>query len=440
MGERRKKRIYERNIYYTVLKYYVGFFYRLSYGKREYYGIEKLPSDGALIFASNHTNGLMDALAVLDLDNRPKVFVARSDIFKKPLLARLFFFLRIMPINRIRDGRNTLKYNDEIIKRSAEVLKNDVPFVILPEGTHRPMHSLLPLGKGIFRIALLANEEIAGEKPVYIVPMGLEYGSFFRYRSSLLLQIGDPINVTQYVASHPRAEEQPVIMNDLKEKLQKTMKELILYIPDDTHYDATWELCNMSCYKRITQLKLNYNCLRDRLTANKQTVRKILEKRESDPRESEKMLKEISLFANERIKRRISMASVANPRLGLFLFFRIFLLITLFPYFIACTALSAPTLFVSHLICLKTEDRAFHNSVRYVALLLLWTLSLLIIISVLFGFVKWKFALAAVIVFLPAPLFFYQYYKWFRITRSDIRWLLSKDLRKARERFVRWIL
>ena len=440
MGERRKKRIYERNIYYTVLKYYVGFFYRLSYGKREYYGIEKLPSDGALIFASNHTNGLMDALAVLDLDNRPKVFVARSDIFKKPLLARLFFFLRIMPINRIRDGRNTLKYNDEIIKRSAEVLKNDVPFVILPEGTHRPMHSLLPLGKGIFRIALLANEEIAGEKPVYIVPMGLEYGSFFRYRSSLLLQIGDPINVTQYVASHPRAEEQPVIMNDLKEKLQKTMKELILYIPDDTHYDATWELCNMSCYRRITQLKLNYNCLRDRLTANKQTVRKILEKRESDPRESEKMLKEISLFANERIKRRISMASVANPRLGLFLFFRIFLLITLFTYFIACTALSAPTLFVSHLICLKTEDRAFHNSVRYVALLLLWTLSLLIIISVLFGFVKWKFALAAVIVFLPAPLFFYQYYKWFRITRSDIRWLLSKDLRKARERFVRWIL
>ncbi len=438
MGEKRKKRIYERNIYYTVLKYYVGLFFRLSYGKREYHGIEKLPADGALIFAPNHTNALMDAMAVLDLDNRPKVFVARADIFRKPLFARFFFFLRIMPINRIRDGRNTLKYNDEIIKRSAEVLKNNVPFVILPEGSHRPMHSLLPLGKGIFRIALLANEEIAGERPVYIVPMGLEYGNFFRYRSSLLLQIGDPINVTQYVAFRPGIER-PVIMNDLKEKLQKTMKELILYIPDDTHYHATWELCNMSCYRRIKQLKLNHNCLRDRLTANKHTVSLILKKRGEDPQTSDNILKEIALFADKRKKRRISMASVANPHPRFSLFSRIFLLLILFPYFIACTALSAPTLFVTRLICSRMEDRAFHNSVRYVTTLLLWTLTLVIFISVAFGLVKWEFALAALAVFLPAPLFFYQYYKWFRIAWSDIRWLMDRDLRRAKERFVQWI-
>ena len=178
MGERRKKRIYERNIYYTVLKYYVGFFYRLSYGKREYYGIEKLPSDGALIFASNHTNGLMDALAVLDLDNRPKVFVARSDIFKKPLLARLFFFLRIMPINRIRDGRNTLKYNDEIIKRSAEVLKNDVPFVILPEGTHRPMHSLLPRVRVFSVLPCWPMKKLPGKNRFTLYPWDLNTGVF----------------------------------------------------------------------------------------------------------------------------------------------------------------------------------------------------------------------------------------------------------------------
>ncbi|HQB24056.1 MAG TPA: 1-acyl-sn-glycerol-3-phosphate acyltransferase, partial [Bacteroidales bacterium] len=64
--------------------------------------------------------------------------------------------------------------------------KNKVPFVIAPEGTHRPMHSLLPFGKGVFRIALLANEELQGEKQVYIVPVGLEYGSFFVYRPSRL--------------------------------------------------------------------------------------------------------------------------------------------------------------------------------------------------------------------------------------------------------------
>jgi hypothetical protein len=85
------------------------------------------------------------------------------------------------------------------------------------------------------------------------------------------------------------------------------------------------------------------------------------------------------------------------------------------------------------------EDRAFHNSVRYVTTLLLWTLTLVIFISVAFGLVKWEFALAALAVFLPAPLFFYQYYKWFRIAWSDIRWLMDRDLRRAKERFVQWI-
>jgi len=439
MGRKRKKRIYERNLYYTVLKYYVGLFFRLSYGKREYYGIEKLPGDGALIFAPNHTNALMDALAVLEVDNRPKVFVARADIFKKPLMAKIFFFLRIMPINRIRDGRSTLKYNDETIKRSAEVLKNDVPFVILPEGTHRPMHNLLPLGKGIFRIALLANEEIAGEKPVYIVPMGIEYGNFFRYRSSLLLQIGDPINVTRHVADHPD-REQPVIMNDLKEKLQETMKDLILHIPDDVHYDATLELCNMSCHNRIRQLDLNHNRLKDRLVANKQTVGLIMEKRKEDPDTATGILEEIAGFAEKRKRKRISMASVGNPRPRLSLASRLFLLVILLPYFIACTLLSTPTLLLSYAICSKMEDKAFHNSVRFVVMLLIWTLTYVVLVSFLFGFAVWEQALAASVLLLPAPLFFYQYHKWFRIARSDFRWILSRDLREAKERFIKWIL
>ncbi|MBP6868385.1 MAG: 1-acyl-sn-glycerol-3-phosphate acyltransferase [Bacteroidales bacterium] len=439
MGKKRKKRIYERNIYYTVLKYYVGLFYRMSYGKREYHGIEKLPADGALIFAPNHTNALMDAMAVLELDHRPKVFVARADIFKKPLLARIFFFLRIMPINRIRDGRSTLKDNDQVIKNSAEVLKNNVPFVILPEGTHRPMHSLLPLGKGIFRIALLANEEIAGEKPVYIIPMGLEYGNFFRYRSSLLLQIGDPINVTQYVAAHPDSED-PVIMNELKEKLEAAIKELILYIPDDSLYNATLELCNMSCSRRIMQLGLNSNSLKDRLTTNQNTVRLIRERRERDPKTSELILEEIGRFAFMRKRKRISMASVANPRPGLSLASRLFLLVLLFPYFLACTVISGPTLLLTRLICSRMEDQAFHNSVRYVTTLLVWTLTVLVSFFVLFGLVAWEYALAATIVLIPAPMVFYQYYKWFRTARSDFRWLRAGEMRKDKERFVQWIL
>jgi 1-acyl-sn-glycerol-3-phosphate acyltransferase len=381
----------------------------------------------------------MDALAVLDLDARPKVFVARADIFRKPLLAKIFFFLRIMPINRIRDGRNTLKKNDEVIKRSAEVLCHNVPFVILPEGTHRPMHSLLPLGKGIFRIALLANEEIAGEKPVYIVPIGIEHGNFFRYRSSLLLQIGHPIDVTAFVKANPGKEE-PVIMNDLKEKLQEDLKELILYIPDDAHYDATLELCNMSCHDRIEQLSLQHRVLKNRLTANRYTVKLIETRREADPENTGNILEEIAGFAETRKRKRISMASVSNPNPGITIIYRFLLLLLLFPFFVVSTILYAPTLLASCLFCSRIEDHAFHNSVRFVTTLLLWTITFVVFAITVFGIFEWELALALSLVFMPSPLTFYQYYKWFRTIRSDIRWILAKDLRNAKKRFVEWIL
>ena len=441
----RKRRIYEWNWAYWFFKPYVMLMYRLSYGRREYHGLEKIPVNQPIIYAPNHTSALMDAMSVLDIDTSAKVFVARADMFKNPLFAKILFFLRIMPIHRIRDGRSSLKNNEEIIQESVEVLRNNVPFVIAPEGTHRPMHNLLPLGKGIFRIALLANEELNKPQPdldsarqVHIVPVGLEYGHFFRYRTSLLCQIGDPINVTQYVADNPD-KEQPVLMNELKELLEEGLKELILYIPDDDDYTATWELCGLSAHNRIKQMGLCKRSLKDRLQANRQTVQLVLEKKEIAPEESKHMLEEIARFAQKRRQKRISMTSVANPAPLVALLTRIPLLILLFPYFVACTVPALPTLFLTWFICSKMEDRAFHNSVRYIITMVLWTLTVIIAIPLLFILLPWPLSLLLLLLGLPAPFFFYQYNKWFRIARSNIRWLLSRDLRKDKKRFVNWI-
>ena len=74
-----------------------------------------------------------------------------------PVLRKILTFLKIMPINRVRDGFRSVINTEETIEKSIEVLNNRVPFCILPEGMHRPMHSMLPLGKGISRIAYGAN-------------------------------------------------------------------------------------------------------------------------------------------------------------------------------------------------------------------------------------------------------------------------------------------
>ncbi|MBR5056166.1 MAG: 1-acyl-sn-glycerol-3-phosphate acyltransferase, partial [Bacteroidales bacterium] len=147
------KKIYENGWWYDHLRYITDAYKRASYRRLKFEGIEKIPSDGSVIYAPNHCCALMDPLAVLIMKHEPVVFVARADIFSKPAIAKILNFLKIMPINRIRDGLRSVAHTAEAIDKSIEVLNNGTKFCILSEGTHRPMHSLLPIGKGIARVA-----------------------------------------------------------------------------------------------------------------------------------------------------------------------------------------------------------------------------------------------------------------------------------------------
>ena len=229
-------KIQDKDRLYLFLRPYVDWLFRRSYREFHYIGKENIPTDGAIIFAPNHTNALCDAMCILGIDRRQKVFVARADIFKDPKRARILTWLKIMPINRVRDGLDEVRHNDETINKAVDTLRDGVPFCILPEGTHRPMHSLLPLNKGIFRIALQANETFGAEKPIYIVPVGLEYGDYYHLWDSVTVNIGKPINVTNFCRQHAELTY-PQQMMALREELTLRIRELILWVPDDEHYD-----------------------------------------------------------------------------------------------------------------------------------------------------------------------------------------------------------
>ena len=87
--------------------------------------------------------------------------------------------------------------NDEMMDRAVEVLHAGVPFCILPEGRHRRKHALLPLQKGIFHIALRAIEGEDNDRPLYIVPIGLDYSDWYHYWGELTVKIGKPIDVDE---------------------------------------------------------------------------------------------------------------------------------------------------------------------------------------------------------------------------------------------------
>lgn len=243
--------IQEKDRIYDFFHPLVNRMFRCSFRHITYIGKENIPTDGAVIFAPNHVNALCDAMAILTIDNKRKVFVARADMFKNKKAAWLLNGLKIMPIRRMRDGANEVLKNDETEDKAIATLHDGVPFCILPEGTHRPMHSLLPLGKGVFRIALRAYEEFGQEKPIYIVPVGLEYGDYFHLWNTLYINIGKPINISQQIRdfesklepgdsiqqSHTRA----ILINELRDILTQRMREQIMWVPDDEHYDENFK-------------------------------------------------------------------------------------------------------------------------------------------------------------------------------------------------------
>lgn len=425
------KKIQDYNRWYHLLRYYVDFVLRLSYRAIRYVGRENIPTDGAVIYAPNHTNALMDALVILAMDRKAKVFVARADIFKKPVLSKTFSFLKIMPIMRMRDGIDEVKKNTETIERAVDVLRDKVPFCIFPEGTHQTKHSSLPLSKGIFRIAFQA-QELMPDMPLYIVPVGLRYGSFFRFRSTVRVQVGEPINVGEFIATHDEMTPQEQ-MNAMKDVLALRMQQSTLYIPNDEDYDATYDICAAVVKQRVDEINKQGHRLRGMeayFEANNITVRQILRLKEENPEKAARLLSLGREAANIRKANNISLSSVSIKYPFWSRVLKTLVLIAKLPYNIPVTILTLPIKLLCAYLFTKLKDYAFRNSIRYLANLVLWPILMIIYSIIAFVCLPWQWALPIVLLLLPAPIVAHETYRLVRIMISDTKLLLNKDLRE----------
>ncbi len=429
----RSGKIQERDWLYVFLRHYVDLVVRLSYRELRYVGRERIPTDGAIIYAPNHTNALMDAMVILAMDRKPKVFVARADIFRNPTLAKILTFLKIMPIMRQRDGMEQVRKNNETIERAVDVLRDRVPFCIFPEGQHQTKYSSLPLSKGIFRIAFQA-QKMMPETPLYIVPVGLRYGNFFRFRSTVRVQIGEPINVGDYIASHGDMSEQEQ-MNGVKSLLTERLQRSILYIPDDEDYYPTYEICAAVAGGRIRQMRgessqwSRMRGLDAYFEANNRTVAQIVAMKEREPQRAQELLALGRKAYDLRCESGISLSSVAIRYPFMSRLLKGLVLILLLPYSIPASILTLPINGLCQYLFGKLKDPAFRNSVRYLVNLVLWLVLMVIYSVVAYILLPWQWALAVTSALLPAPIIAHETWRLLRLVVSDTKLLFNSRLR-----------
>ena len=423
-----RKNIYDKDLGYSILKPIVDWNAKHSYRKIEVTGKENIPTDGAVIIAPNHCNTLMDALVILQAFKDESVFGARADIFNKPFIAKIMTFVRILPMVRQRDGlRNVLKNNEtqEII---VDTLENKVRFCMYPEGRHRPAHSLQTLGKGTFRAALAANSKFGDTMPVYIVPTGIEYGDYFRYRSTCLITFGEAINVTEFVKGL-NVENEVQMIEPLRKELSSRMSKLITFIKDDEQLYNKWALTKMLAADKGLRYGDFGRSLHKGMLANREIVAEIEKACENKPEEMENLLEKVAEFDKKRRKKGISIYSFRKKNEALNAVGKAFAALIGLPYWIFSAIVSSPMWLTYNLLRSKTRDKAFHNTVGFGVKLALGTILLITYAILAFCLLPWPYALALTLLTIPSYSYFFDYIEGMRRYISDLKLLGEKKLR-----------
>ena len=107
---------------------------------------------GPLLIIANHPNSFLDALIIGSYYHRRVYFLARGDAFRKPIHRFILESLNMIPVYRLREGKEYLHLNDYAFNKSIDLLSKGFAVLIFIEGTCINSHELQPFKKGTARI------------------------------------------------------------------------------------------------------------------------------------------------------------------------------------------------------------------------------------------------------------------------------------------------
>ena len=192
-------------------------------------GVENVPAEGAVIFAGNHPNALMDGwLLSANCGRWPLFFLANAKLWKFPLLARILDVTGAVPVYR-REEHDGEVDNERAFARLFELLERGDCVCIFPEGISHIESQLVKLKTGTARIALSVAARGGVRAP--IVPCGLNYIHRHRFRSQVLLNIGEPIHIDEEWLRRYRNDEQGTVV-ELTDHLAGKLRALTVNAPD----------------------------------------------------------------------------------------------------------------------------------------------------------------------------------------------------------------
>jgi 1-acyl-sn-glycerol-3-phosphate acyltransferase len=198
-----------------------GVFFR----RLEAVGLSRLPAAGPRLFVANHGNSMVDPLLLFATLRVVPRFLAKSTLWKNPLLWPVLALGGAIPVYRRQDPGVDPAKNLETFARCHEVLAAGGSIALFPEGLSHSEPALAPLKTGAARIVLEA-EQLRGPLGVRIVPVGLTFDDRERFRSRALVEVGEPLDPSPELARYG-ADPQAAV-RELTERIDRALREVTL--------------------------------------------------------------------------------------------------------------------------------------------------------------------------------------------------------------------
>jgi 1-acyl-sn-glycerol-3-phosphate acyltransferase len=149
-----------------------------------------LKEKGPLLLACNHPNSFLDAVLLDVLFEQPIWSLARGDAFINKRVKNIFEAVKILPVYRTGEGVENLSDNYKTFDACVRIFRKNGLVQIFSEGKCINEWHLRPLKKGTARLAVKTWEE---EIPLKVLPVGINYSSFFRFGKNIFINFGTMI-------------------------------------------------------------------------------------------------------------------------------------------------------------------------------------------------------------------------------------------------------
>lgn len=424
-------KVEKKTLGYTLLKMYAKFVHDFFYYKKvTYIGVENIPKDKPVLIAPNHQNALMDALAIIFAQDSQPVFLARSDIFKNPRTAKMLFAIKILPVYRMRDGKEKLKLNEIIYNKTIEVLKFNKRVVIFPEAQHFDTKHVHQLKKGIQRIAFMTEEENDFKAGVQIIPTGIYYSNYWNFRSKLIVKFGKPITLDDYFDDYKKDPARTIVK--FSQVLRKKIIEQVIHI-DDLAYHDEYDLLRDIYDKKLSEnisLKLSSE---NKIKIDKEIVKKADTLKEKNANDFEKLMENIRVYSDKLKKFRIKDWVIERSGKGDCMLLRFLFILTGLPVFIYGFINNIIVYLLPSLITKKIKDRQFESSIKYGFSIFLFPVVYLIQFALVWIFVKIWYVAIIYLVTLPFfGLLAFMIHRLFVKTLAQFRFITIKNKEEAK--------